>query len=107
MKISSEAALINTGVTKEEIDKREQRNRLLKNIPIEIRKPSSPFISISNTNLKQLQFFGCNEKDIGKKYAAQFEEFFSKCGFDGKNKGIELLSVKAHILCTATNDYLR
>ena len=155
VKISSEAALINAGVTKEEKGKGERRKRLLsrvtsrksimkkeskvqmpKNITVEmttkniqkiecsdsirvqlneiakvvatmIRKPTSLFVHISNTNLKQLQFFGCNERDIGEKYAVQFQDFFTKCGFDGSNKGIELLSVKAHILYTATNDYSR
>jgi len=75
-----------------------------------LKNPNSPFTTIANTNLKQLQFFGYQDitkdvKNLAKQYVVQFRKFFADCGFDDDNKGIELSAVKAHILYTATNDY--
>jgi hypothetical protein len=156
-KISSEKALINAGVKKEEIGKGKQRKRLLsrvtsqkhllkkkspvqfvtnvsvvtttKNIQIIecpdhirvgltkiaasvktlIRKANSPFEPINNTNLKQILFFGYDDephlRSLRIDYAKQFQTFFDNRGFNNTTKGIDLPSIKASIIYTATDDY--
>jgi hypothetical protein len=157
-KISSEKALINAGVKKEEIGEGKQRKRLLgrvrsqkhlllkksqvhfltnvpdvrmtKNIQVIecpdyirrgliqisasvtelIPKPNSPFVSIDDTNLMQFPFFGYDDqrnypRSLRINYAEHFQNFFSDCGFNNANKGIDLTSIKASIIYTATDDY--
>jgi hypothetical protein len=75
-----------------------------------IPKPNSPFVSIDDTNLMQFQFFGYDDQrnyltSLRINYVKQFQKFFSDCKFNKTKMGIDLRSMKASIIYTATDDY--
>jgi len=76
-----------------------------------IEKGKSPFTAITNTILKQMLFIGAQGNNkLFKGSSAQFaklvQRFFSNCGFNS-NLGIDIKSVRAHVIYTASNDYMK